>query len=110
MKKNLNTREANIRTLVAAVLILGVFFFVENPYVQIICALISAVLAGTAFLRTCPIYHYMGKNTCEDVQVLATTQADQSPTTPATPPIESTPHEESVDRASDDAKPHEPVA
>jgi hypothetical protein len=63
MKKNVGTKDANIRTLVAAALILGVFFFVENPYIQIVCAIISAVLAGTAFLRTCPVYHYMHKNT-----------------------------------------------
>ncbi len=90
MKKNVGIKEANIRTLVAAVLILLVFFFVKNPYIQIISALISAVLAGTAFLRTCPVYHYLHKNTCGD-----TCGEDRSHQS-ATPQPQASPSEDSA--------------
>lgn len=65
MTKNIGAREANIRTTIAAVLVVVVFFFVTNPYVHIVLALIAAILAGTAFLRTCPINRLLGRNTCE---------------------------------------------
>jgi hypothetical protein len=66
-KINVGTKDANYRTLAAAVLVLVTFFFIENPYLRIVLATIAAVLAGTAFLRTCPLYTYLGRNTCEPV-------------------------------------------
>jgi Protein of unknown function (DUF2892) len=88
MKKNVGIKDANIRTLIAAVLILVVFFFVKNPYMQIFSALVSAILAGTAFLRTCPMYSILHKNTCEEPS-LPTAHTD-TPPTPSTESIEKT--------------------
>jgi hypothetical protein len=78
--KNIGPQDANIRTILATVLILLGFFVIENPYIRIAVAVVSAVLAGTAFLRSCPLYHYLGKNTCTDQGVVASTKTPETST------------------------------
>ncbi len=44
-----------MRSLAGALIVLFALFIVENYVVRIILAAIAAILAGTAFLRYCPI-------------------------------------------------------
>jgi uncharacterized membrane protein YraQ (UPF0718 family) len=63
MTKNVGDNDATARTVAAIVLILVALLLVENPYLRIVLALISAVLAGTAFVRSCPMYSLLGMDT-----------------------------------------------
>ncbi len=68
MKKNINTQEANIRTIISIILILLALLIVNNAAIKIIFAVIAASLAGSAFMRICPIYTFMNKNTHENFE------------------------------------------
>lgn len=72
MEKNIGSEEAHIRTIAGAVLILFAMFIIENATLRILVATLSAILAGTAFFRTCPLYYLIRKNTRETVMVDAT--------------------------------------
>lgn len=65
MEKNIGSEEAHIRTIAGAVLILFAMFIIENATLRILVATLSAILAGTAFFRTCPLYYLLKKNTRE---------------------------------------------
>lgn len=65
MKKNVGKTDASLRVVGAAVLLLIALFVIEMPAVQILLALVAAVLATTAFLRTCPVYTYKNIDTTE---------------------------------------------
>lgn len=65
MTKNVGTRDAHVRIVISAVLVLVALLVVENPYLRIVLALFGAILAGTAYFHTCWLYTLMGKNTCE---------------------------------------------
>ena len=55
----MSTEDAHIRTAIALVLVLIALFFIEQPALRIILALVAGVLATTAFLRTCPVYNFL---------------------------------------------------
>jgi hypothetical protein len=63
IQKNVGTNEAYLRTAVAAVLVLLALFLVDGPVMRIVLAVLAAILAGSAFIRTCPINHLLGRNT-----------------------------------------------
>lgn len=65
MEKNVGTDEAHIRTAAGAVLVIIAMFIIENATLRILFATMAAVLAGTAFFRTCPLYYVMKKSTRE---------------------------------------------
>ena len=54
MNKNIGTQESHIRSLAGALTIL-LALFVENYVLSIALAVLAAILAGTAFIRYCPI-------------------------------------------------------
>ena len=55
MKKNVGSRESNIRMVAGAVIVLYALFIVEAPTVKIVLATVAAILAGTALIHFCPI-------------------------------------------------------
>ena len=65
MTKNVGTREGHIRVGVAAVLVILALFVTHTPVVQIVFVVLAAILAGSAFMHTCPVNHMLGRNTCE---------------------------------------------
>lgn len=65
MKKNIGAQESNYRMIAGAVIVLYALFFVEAPTVKIILAVVAAVLAGTAFVRFCPINTLLKRNTSD---------------------------------------------
>jgi hypothetical protein len=79
MKKNIDEREAQLRTL-AGVLLLLFALFLENSTLRILFAMSAAILAGTSFLRTCLLYTLLGKKISEQQQVLTDTQTKEENT------------------------------
>jgi uncharacterized membrane protein YraQ (UPF0718 family) len=65
MKKNIGTHDANMRMVAGVFIIVFALFLVDQYVIRIILAVIAAILAGTAFLHTCPLYVILGKDTCE---------------------------------------------
>jgi hypothetical protein len=65
MQKNVGKTDSLIRLLLAAVLVVVALFLVDNAVLRIITAVVAAVLAITSFMSMCPIYHLLGKNTCD---------------------------------------------
>ncbi|HCC05486.1 TPA: hypothetical protein DEP58_04255 [Patescibacteria group bacterium] len=80
MKKNVSTQEAHIRTLIGIILLLLALFLIDNAVIKILFATIAAILAGTAFLHSCPLYTLMDKSK----QKIAP-DTNTSETTPSTP-------------------------
>jgi len=104
MDKNVGVKDGHIRIALGAVIILIALFLVEQPVVRILLALISAALAGTAYVHHCPIYRCMGKNTCEgDAPVVPqeqkeeATPVEEAPEEPAEPAAQS---EEGAERSA----------
>lgn len=64
MTKNVGARDAHVRIIVAVVFVVTALLIVDNPYLRIVLASLGAIMAGTAYLRTCWLYTLMGKNTC----------------------------------------------
>ncbi|KKS83897.1 MAG: hypothetical protein UV60_C0031G0005 [Parcubacteria group bacterium GW2011_GWA2_43_11] len=81
MKKNVSTQEAHIRTLVGIILLLLALFLIDNAVGKILFATIAAVLAGTAFLHSCPLYTLMDKSK-QKVVPLTTTPETSTPPVP----------------------------
>jgi hypothetical protein len=97
MNKNMSTEDAHIRTAIALVLVLIALFFIEQPALRIILALVAGVLATTAFLRTCPVYDIMyAKKPSEEESpaVEASSLEDVTSDSMETPEVEPTPSEE----------------
>lgn len=63
MKKNIGTQEAHIRTIAGVVVLLFALFIVDNPNFRILLAVIAAILAGTAYMRSCLIYTLLKRDT-----------------------------------------------
>ena len=63
MKKNVGQLDRNIR-LIAGILILSLFFFLEGPIRWI--SLLGIILILTSIIRVCPIYLPFGINTRKD--------------------------------------------
>lgn len=61
MKKNMNNKEANIHTIVSIILLLIALLAVDNAFIKIILATISASLAVISFLRYCPLKKFIKK-------------------------------------------------
>ena len=66
MQKNVGTKDAHVRTAIAAVVVVVALFLTNQPYLQIILALIAGALAASAFFHTCFLYRFLGKNTSDD--------------------------------------------
>jgi hypothetical protein len=82
--KNIGHRDSQLRTVVAAVVIVVAMVFVENPWVRILLALVSAALATTAYFHSCYLYKLLGLHTLEGKVVHMETKAvDATPSTPA---------------------------
>jgi hypothetical protein len=97
MNKNMSAEDAHIRTAIALVLVLIALFFIEQPALRIIFALVAGVLATTAFLRTCPVYNFLynKKPSLEkDVVVETDTPEDVAPEAAEALTEEPTPVEE----------------
>jgi Protein of unknown function (DUF2892) len=62
MQKNIDSSEAYLRTTASIGALLFALFLIENPIGKILFATVAAALAGTAFLRSCPIYTFLKKN------------------------------------------------
>jgi len=70
--------------MVAAVVIVVAMVFVENPWVRILLALVSAVLATSAYFHSCYLYKLLGLHTLEGKVVHTEMNAvDATPSTPA---------------------------
>lgn len=65
MKKNIGTQESNYRMIAGAVIVLFALFFVDTPTVKIVLAVVASVLAGTAFIRFCPINLALKRNSSD---------------------------------------------
>ena len=63
--KNVGPRDAQLRTILAVVVIVAALLFVENPWVKILLAIVAAILAATGYLHTCYLYKLLGKNTAK---------------------------------------------
>jgi hypothetical protein len=87
MKKNIDPQEAQMRTLVAVLLLL-VALFLESTAIRILLAVSSAILAGTAFLRSCPIYTLLGKNALNQETSAGDTEIQEQVQTESTAPTE----------------------
>jgi len=87
MKKNVSTQEAHIRTLVGIVLLLLALFLIDNAVVKILFATIAAILAGTAFFHSCPLYTLMEKSKQEVISPATTPEASTPPETMPEKPI-----------------------
>ncbi len=61
MKKNITEKESQMRNIVAIVLLLTALLVIENPFIKILLAIISAVLAITSFLHVCPMRTFLKK-------------------------------------------------
>ncbi len=70
MHKNITDKEAHIRTVASIVLLFTALLFIDAPVVKILLASIAAILAGTAFFRTCPLYMFLKKDREGEVQPL----------------------------------------
>lgn len=79
MKKNIDTQEAHIRTIAGAVILLFALFFVDNASFRILLAIIAAVLAGTAYMRSSPIKTLMEKRTQKADPLETTLETDTPP-------------------------------
>lgn len=118
MQKNIGTQEAYIRIAVAVIVLLLALFITQSPVIKILFALLAAVLAGTAFLRTCPLNTALKRNTYDGahegmenkIQEITQEAAAQSSDTVPEPTVDSeaqvdtepeTPHEQSVDTETD---------
>ena len=63
LHKNIGQNDSKLRTVAAVAIILLAMFFVENPYVKILLALVSAALAATAYFHSCYLYKLLGLHT-----------------------------------------------
>lgn len=79
MQKNVGTKDAHVRTTIAVVAVVGALFLNNQPYLQIILALIAGALAASAFFRTCFLYHFLGKNTSEEVTTSTPAPSQDNP-------------------------------
>ena len=103
MQKNVGDQEAYMRIGAAVVFLLLALFITENPSLRILLAVLAAILAGTAFLRTCPINTLLKRNTYEGGEDMPTQKdmsAEEAPDVMAeatepvpaeTPPVEEKP-------------------
>jgi uncharacterized membrane protein YraQ (UPF0718 family) len=85
MHKNVGTQEAHIRTGAAFVVLIIALLIPDQPVIRIVLAIIAAILAGTAFLRVCPLNTLIGRNTYDGTQ--APPAADPTPEAPAAPTV-----------------------
>jgi len=78
LEQNVGARDAQVRTIAGAVVIVVALFFVENPWVRLVLALVAAVLAATGYLHSCYLYKLLGKNTAHKEQGVSTTPTEAS--------------------------------
>jgi hypothetical protein len=100
MQKNVGTQEAYIRIGVGIVVLL-IALFTENPTVRIILAVIAAILAGTAFLRSCPINTLIKRNTHKE----ESPNAERAPEEATPDTIESAPSMDATSETQEDETP-----
>lgn len=86
MKKNISTQEAYVRTTLAVLTLLLALFVAENSIGKILFATLAAILAGTAFLRTCPINKLIGRNMYDEVTTSQQPQTTHDPGSQASDP------------------------
>lgn len=65
MVKNIGTKDAHVRIILAAILVLAALFVVTNDVLRVVLALVGAALAATAYFRYCYLYKLLHKNTSE---------------------------------------------
>lgn len=70
MKKNIGTQEAYVRITISIFALLLALFVFDGPVGKILFATLAAILAGTAFLRTCPINKLIGRDTHDEENTL----------------------------------------
>jgi len=98
MKKNVSIQEAHIRTLVAIILLLLALFIINNAVGRILFAVLAAILAGTAFFHTCPLYTLMDKSTREQEPEAATEPTNTPPALESADMLKDTVPEEIVEK------------
>ena len=65
MKKNIGTLESHMRSIAGAIIVLFALFLVDHHVTRILLAVLAAILAGTAFIRICPINALLKRDTSE---------------------------------------------
>jgi hypothetical protein len=86
--KNIGHRDSQLRTVAAAVVIVAAMVFVENPWVRILLALVSAALATTAYFHSCYLYKVLGLHTLEGKVVHTETKAVETAPSTSAPAVE----------------------
>ena len=94
MEKNIGTQDSHMRLAGGVFLVLFALYVVENPTLQIILAVISAILAGTAFLHICMLYKLFGINTCKIEEGMSQEETELPSEEPAEDSVVETPAEE----------------
>ena len=92
-EKNMGHRDSQLRTVAAAVVIVVAMFVVDNPWVKIVLALVSAVLAVSAYFHSCYLYKLLGLHTLDGkVTITGEKQAEAAPAVAdSATPTEATP-------------------
>ena len=80
MKRNIGAQESNMRMLAGGLIILFAMFVVDIPSVKIVLATLAAILAGTAFLRYCPINTLLKRDTSDEVAIKENEIEEKTPT------------------------------
>jgi hypothetical protein len=62
-EKNVGHRDSQLRTVAAAVVIVVAMLMVDNPWLKIVLALVSAALAVSAYFHSCYLYKLLGLHT-----------------------------------------------
>jgi hypothetical protein len=77
-EKNIGHRDAQLRTVAAAVVIVVAMFLVNNPWVKIVLAVVSAALAVSAYFHSCYLYKLLGLQTLDGKVTHATDKPVES--------------------------------